>query len=214
MSYTPAQIADALDFAILDPTTTMDAIVDGCAFANKHKFKSVCVAPINVSLANSHHHNVSTVISYPDGNLDHVSKYQCAINAIVLGARELDVVVNYGRYLSGDLEIIQHDLTQLCAYAKSRRVLVKAILETYFYTTRQLIDASRQCVQAGVDFIKTSTGAVGGATTDAVQTILDAVGDNVGVKASGGIRTYGDVAKFLDLGCTRIGSSTFLELLP
>lgn len=214
MSYTKQQIADALDYAVLNPSVTEEDISVGCAFANKHKLVSICVAPVHVQLAASYHPNVSTVISYPHGNLDLLSKYQSAMNAIVAGAKELDVVVNFGRYLGGDGAIIYNELQPICVYARTRGVLVKAILETALYTSCQLRDACRLCVTAGVDFIKTSTGAIRGATVGDVITILDAVGDRVGVKASGGIKKYADVAQFLDLGCERIGSSSYLELLP
>jgi deoxyribose-phosphate aldolase len=214
MSYTKEQIADALDYAVLSPMATMKSVTDGCSLANKHKIQSVCVAPVNVQLAASYHPNVSAVIGYPHGNLDPLSKYQSAMNAIVQGAKELDVVVNYGRFLGGDQAIIYTELRSICEYARTRHVLVKAILETSFYTSKQITDACLLCATAGVDFIKTSTGAFGGATTAAVNTILDTVGETVSVKASGGIKTYKDAAHFLNLGCTRLGSSSFSELLP
>jgi deoxyribose-phosphate aldolase len=214
MSYTKEQIAAALDYAVLNPMANMENVTDGCSFANKHKLMSICVAPVNVSLAASYHPNVSTVIGYPLGNLDPLSKYQEAMNAIVAGAKELDVVVNYGRFLGGDQAIIYNELQPICVYARTRGVLVKAILETHYYTTRQLVDACLLCATAGVDFIKTSTGRVQGATKCAVRTILDTVGETVSVKASGGIKTYEDAKRFLDLGCTRLGSSSFTELLP
>ena len=214
MSYTPDQIADALDYAVLSPRATVEDIQYGCAFANKHKLRSICVAPVNVRWAASIHDNVSTVISFPDGNDEPYSKHQAAINAISAGAKELDVVVNYGRYLGGDQAIIHHDLHNICLYAKKKGVLVKAVLETCYYAPRQIADACVRCVHEGVDFIKTSTGLIGGADRVGVTMIMDAVKGQCGVKASGGIKTYEDAAKFLDLGCTRLGSSRFLELLP
>ena len=213
MSYTPEQIADALDYAVLSPLATIEDIQFGCAFANKHKLKSICVASVNVNWAASLHDNVTSVIGFPHGNISPHSKAEEAIMAIDNGAKELDVVLNYGRYLGGDLTVIGHDLHTLCHYAKQNGVMVKAILETCHYTTRQIYDACQRCVKEGVDFVKTSTGAFGGATVGAVTAMLDAVDGRAGVKASGGIKSYGTARTFLDLGCTRLGSSSYLELL-
>jgi deoxyribose-phosphate aldolase len=92
---------------------------------------------------------------------------------------------------------------------------IKAILETCFYQPDQIRDACKLCVDCGVDFVKTSTGfAPGGATPEAVKTMLEAVNGEAQVKASGGIKTYADAARYLDLGCTRLGASTYRELLP
>lgn len=214
MNYTREQIADALDFAILSPLTTVEDIRYGCAFANKHKLKSVCVAGVNVNWATMAHNNVSAVIDFPYGNANPYAKYTAAKLAITSGAKELDIVISYGRYLGGDLTIINQDLHIICEYARKNGVLVKAILETCHYTSRQIVDACKRCVDAGVDFVKSSTGLVGGATVETITLMLDTVNDQCGVKASGGIKTYADAAKFLDLGCTRLGSSRFLELLP
>ena len=93
-------------------------------------------------------------------------------------------------------------------------VVVKAILETRYYTDPQIRDACRLCVDCGVDYVKTSTGfGAGGATPEAVTAMIEAVAGKAQVKASGGIKTYADAARYLDLGCTRIGSSKFRELL-
>ena len=131
------------------------------------------------------------------------------------GAKEIDVVLNYGRFLAGNRERVKAELAAIVTAARPRRVLVKAILETCCYTTEQIADACRLCVEAGVDYVKTSTGfASGGATPEAVKTMLDAVGGQCRVKASGGINTYADAMLYLNMGCDRIGSSKFLELLP
>lgn len=215
MSYTRQEIANALDFAVLKPTATLEDIQDGCAYANKHRLKSICVASVNVRAAAQYHDNVSAVIGFPHGNAIPFAKFQEAVAAIGDGATELDVVINYGRYLGGDVEIIDRDLSSLCNFARHQKVLVKAILETCYYTPGQIVNACKRCVDAGVDFVKTSTGfGQGGATVPALKTMLAAVaGSGVEVKASGGIQTYADVAQYLDVGCTRLGASRYLELL-
>ena len=213
MSYTKEQIASALDYAVLSPLATVEDIQFGCAFANKHSLRSICVAPVNIRWAAKDFDNVSTVISYPHGNADPFTKYQEAMNAIEAGAKELDVVINYGRYLGGEQTIINQELHDLCLDAEGHEVVVKAILETCHFTTRQIYDACQRCVHEGVDYVKTSTGTFGGASIGAVTTMIDAVNGQCGVKASGGINSYGAARTFLDLGCTRLGSSRFLELL-
>lgn len=132
------------------------------------------------------------------------------------GARELDVVINYGRLLDGDGTPVEQELTAIIDLAHANGVLVKAILETCYYTTPALEASVKFCVELGVDFVKTSSGyGLHGATPQAVKIMLAAIeGTPVQVKASGGIKSYNDAAKFLDLGCTRLGASRFRELLP
>ena len=216
MSYTPQQIADALDLAVLNPTATADDVACACALANTHKIKSVCVAPVYVRLAAANFNNVCSVIGFPHGNSTPDAKYYEAVAAMRDGARELDVVLNYGRYLDGDAVPLLTELALIVSAAHSENILVKAILETCYYIPRQITEVCRICVDTGVDFVKTSTGfGAEGATPGVVQIMLDAVaGTGVRVKASGGIKKYADAALYLDLGCTRLGSSQFSELLP
>jgi len=221
MNYTPEQIAAALDLACLKPTATKDDVKRTCALANKHKIVSVCVAPVYVELAASLHDNVSSVISFPHGNTIPYAKLKESLAAIDDGAKELDVVINYGRFLDGDYRIVSHELKSICHIARRDGVKVKAILETCYYTPAQIRTACELCVDAGVDWVKTSTGfAAGssvthhGASTHAVLDMLDTVnGTGVQVKASGGITNRATAEHYLELGCTRLGSSRFLELL-
>lgn len=209
------EIANSLDYAVLKPTASIQDIIDGATFANKHNLVSVCVASANVKIAADYHRNVSAVIGFPHGNVHPKAKLKEARRAIKDGASELDVVINYGRFLSGDIRIIHEDLTDLCILAHKNYVTVKATLETCYYTPMQIKIACRRCVMADVDYVKTSTGfGPGPATVDDVTTMLDSTKHTlVQVKASGGIKCYADAAKFLNLGCGRLGSSRFQELL-
>jgi len=132
------------------------------------------------------------------------------------GVKELDVVINYGRLLDRYYTPVQQELTAIVEAAKSGGVIVKAIMEACYYTMGQLENAGRFCVDLGVDFLKTSSGyGLHGANPQNVKALLQAVeGTDAQVKASGGIKSYNDAAKFLDLGCTRLGASRFKELLP
>lgn len=209
------EIANSLDYAVLKPTASIQDIIDGAIYANKHDLVSVCVASANVKIAVEYHRNVSAVIGFPHGNVHPKAKMKEARRAIKDGAKELDVVINYGRFLGGDLAIISADLTDLCILAHENRVIVKAILETCYYTPLQIHSACGWCIMSDVDYVKTSTGfGQGPATVDAVATMLNSTRNTqVQVKASGGIKCYADAAKFLDLGCGRLGSSLFQELL-
>ncbi len=213
--WTRREIADSLDYAVLKPTASIRDIVDGATYATKHNLVSVCVASVNVGIAVGFHRNVSAVVGFPHGNAHPKVKLVEAEQAIKDGAKELDVVINYGRFLGGDIGILCEELTDICSMAFEHLVLVKAILETCYYTPGQITTACRWCAVAGVDYVKTSTGfGHGPATVEAVTTMLDATRHTkVQVKASGGIKCYADVAKFLDLGCGRIGASRFQELL-
>ncbi len=219
-NYTKEEICNALDYSVLKPTTTRADIVCACTLANKSHIKSVCVPQIHVPLACSMFWNVSTVIGFPHGNTPPSIKATEALAAIQCGAMELDVVVNYGRFLDGDSEFMISELNEIVriAHHPSRRVIVKAILETCYYTTPQLIEACRILHRCGVDFVKTSTGfASKGATMAAVNELLNTISDldsDMQVKASGFIRTYKDVCAYLEMGCTRIASSSFYSLLP
>jgi len=214
MRYTPEQIAAALDLAVLKPTATAADVRAACALAIACKIKSVCVAPVWVPMASDLCSNVCAVIAFPHGNTLPEAKYAEAVAAMDCGAKELDVVVSYGQFLDGKGYAFW-EIEPIVRAAHSRGVLVKTILESCYYEPDQLRRACRLCVEAGVDFVKTSTGfAEGGATPQAVKTVLEAVEGKAGVKASGGIKTYADAALYLDLGCTRIGASTYLGLLP
>ena len=216
MNYTPKQIADVLDYAILNPLCTPEGIKYGAVYATKHNIKSVCVASGYVGIASQYHDNVSSVIAFPHGNMDPKAKLREAQLAVLFGARELDIVISYGRFLDGDFSSIQRELEGIVDMAHYEGVLVKAILETCYYTPVEIRQACEECVKVEVDFVKTSTGfGTYGATVEDVQIMLDAVkGTNIGVKASGGIHCYADVVAYLDIGASRVGSSKYLELLP
>jgi deoxyribose-phosphate aldolase len=215
MSYTNEQIADALDLAVLQPNATSEDVKCACVLANKHCIKSVCVSPIYVRFAASLFSNVSSVISFPHGNTTPDVKYREAVEAIKNGARELDMVINYGRFLDGDSTPLFVELGLIVSAAHQAGVAVKAILETCYYTRKQIVDVCKFCLDFNVDFVKTSTGfGKEGATPFAVQAMLETVGDKCQVKASGGIRSYQDACMYLEMGCTRLGAGNYFKLLP
>lgn len=216
MSYTRKQIAEALDLAVLRPTATHADIVRAAHKVKTESIRSLCVAPVNVGIARLYAEDIAAVVGFPHGNTLPAVKVLEASLAVSHGATELDVVVNYGHFLAGKPQTVKEELTLLVNLFRPMPVIVKAILETSYYNPDQIRDACKLCVDCGVGFVKTSTGfGSGGATEEAVRIMVAAVrGSGVGVKASGGIKTYADAARYLDLGCTRLGSSVFEELLP
>jgi deoxyribose-phosphate aldolase len=154
---------------------------------------------------------VASVIGFPHGAQRPEVKALEARQAIAAGARELDMVMNVGALKSGDQPLVRADIAAVVAEAQPKHVLVKVILETCYLAPAEIAAACRLAESAGADFVKTSTGfgvkASGptGATPEAVQVMLDTVGGRLQVKASGGIRTWDDAVRYLDMGCTRIG---------
>lgn len=214
MDYTQRQIAAVLDYTVLSPLATINDIKNGATLCNREGVKSFCVASTNVEIAADMHPNVSAMVGFPHGNQSKGAKYHEGCQAIWDDAKEIDVVVNYGLFLGGDTGIIFNELDTLCDVAKASGVKVKAILESCYYTPAQLAKACQQAIDAGVDWLKTSTGfGKSNATTADVTTMLRATKDiGVEVEASGGIKTYAKARMFLDIGCTRIGSSHCVEL--
>jgi deoxyribose-phosphate aldolase len=208
------RIAQALDLAVLQPNARSGDVRDAACAVEEYDLASVCVAPCNVQLARLHTARVCAVIGFPHGNTLSEVKRMEARRAIDYGACELDVVVNYGRHLEGNFEVLKPELQSIVWDAHSVGVKVKAILETCYYTPEQIRVACRQCIGAGVDWVKTSTGfAAGGATPEAVKIMLEAANGVVQVKASGGIKTRADALMYLDLGCTRLGAGRYKELI-
>jgi deoxyribose-phosphate aldolase len=149
---------------------------------------------------------VASVVGFPHGANRPEVKAQEAALAISDGARELDMVMNIGRFLSGDYAHVSRDIEVVVRTARPNGVLVKVILETPYLKLDEVVEGCRISQTAGAAFVKTSTGfAGGGATHEAVEVMLKTVGDTMGVKASGGIRTWAAAVAFLKQGCKRLG---------
>jgi len=214
--YTADEIAQALDLAVLRPTARTDDVLAACKLVRKHNIRTVCVTPIYARFAVQQDVPVCAVVGFPHGTSMPGQKWNEAMALIKGGVQELDVVINYGRLLDGSAAAVEQELTAIVRIAQLKGVTVKAILEACYYTMTALEDAAKFCVQLGVNFVKTSTGyGLHGANPQNVAALMRAVkGSTCQVKASGGITNYNDAAKFLDLGCTRLGASRFKELLP
>lgn len=208
--YTQDEVAGPIDHAVLKPTATTADVAANAAMCRERNIGCLCVRPCDVALAvralAESDCTVAAVVGFPHGaNRPDVKALEARL-AMDDGAAELDMVMNIGRFLSGDREWVKRDIAAVVAEAKPRGVLVKVILETCNLTPAQIADACRIARDAGADFVKTSTGfADGGATPDAVAVMLETVGDALAVKASGGIRTWQDAVGYLEQGCRRLG---------
>lgn len=217
-SFTTAAVARALDHAVLRPESTARDLAAHAAMCVDRGVGCICVRPCDVAaaarLVAGSPVTVASVVGFPHGSHRPETKALEARLAAVDGARELDMVMNIGRFLSGDHASVCDDIAAVVAEAKPRGALVKVILETCFLTPGQIATACLLAEQAGADFVKTSTGYGGdGATPEAVRIMLDTVGGRLGVKASGGIRTWNDAVMYLEMGCTRLGVGDAARIL-
>lgn len=212
---TVADVAKTLDHAVLKPEFSRDDLAKHAAMCVARGVGCLCVRSCDVAAAAKLVAGspvvVASVIGFPHGAQRPEVKALESRLAIADGARELDMVMNVGALRSGDEAAVQRDIAAVVAEAKPKGVAVKVILETCYLSAEQIAAACRLAEAAGADFVKTSTGfgvkANGptGATPEAVQLMLDTVCGRLQVKASGGIRTWDDAVRYLDMGCTRIG---------
>jgi deoxyribose-phosphate aldolase len=157
---------------------------------------------------------VCTVIGFPLGANEPETKFAEAQRALVNGATELDVVQNIGALRSGEVQLVGQELKHLAALAHASGALLKVILETGLLSEEEKRIACELAVDAGADFVKTSTGfAAGGATVEDVRLMRDIVGHSIGVKASGGVRTLAALRHMVAAGANRIGTSSGLSIL-
>lgn len=208
--YTASEVAGKIDHAVLKPAATDADIMVGCELGRKYKVATVCVRPSDVATARDalagSGVGVSAVVGFPHGSNRPEVKALEARLAIEDGAVELDMVMNIGKFLSGDSEYVRRDIEAVVVEAKKHDVLVKVILETCYLDAQQIAQACRIAQAAGADYVKTSTGfAEGSATPEAIEIMIKTVGDTMGVKASGGIRSFETAVGFLQQGCGRLG---------
>ncbi|MGA8222545.1 MAG: deoxyribose-phosphate aldolase [Candidatus Acidiferrales bacterium] len=213
-----ADIARLIDHTLLKPDATRDEIRKICLEALKYGFASVCVNPWNVSqaaeLLRGSEVRVCTVVGFPLGaTLPQVKMFE-AEEAIKLGAQEIDMVINVGALKSRQDDAVEADIRGVAQASHRGGAICKVILETALLTTEEKVRGSLAAKNAGADFVKTSTGfGPGGATAEDVRLMRAVVGGDLGVKASGGVRTLEDVQKMVEAGATRIGASASVKIL-
>ena len=208
--WTRAEVAKRIDHAVLKPAFTTRDLETHAAMCLRLGVGCLCVRPTDVAhavrLLDGSSCIPAAVVGFPHGiSRPRVKALETRL-AIEDGAREIDMVMNYGRFLSGDAAFVHRDIAMVVSEAKPFSVPVKVILETCYLKPGQIAEACLLARDAGADFVKTSTGfAEGGATPEAVAVMLKTVGSSMRVKASGGIRTWEEAVMYLDMGCARLG---------
>lgn len=207
-------LAPFIDHSLLTPAATPEQIRKWCDECDRYRFAAVCIAPSYVALAREQLQNtpvaICSVIGFPTGATTAGCKLYEAQEAVENGATELDVVINLGWLKSGQHNHLHREIAEIC---EATNTPVKAILETSLLTPAELKVAADICMDAGARFLKTSTGWQGGATVDVVHQLRDLARGQVGIKASGGIRTAEQALLLIQAGATRLGTSWGPELL-
>src|SRR4051812_620510 len=212
----PADLGKLIDHTLLKPEATRDEVVKLCEEARKYHFASVCVnttwVPLCKSMLAGSDVMVCAVVGFPLGAMSPTAKAYEAREAVRQGAREIDMVINIGALKSRDYETVFEDI---CRVVKSSAPAgVKVILETSALTQEEKIIAISLSKLAGAAFVKTSTGfGKGGATVEDMQLMRQLVGSELGVKASGGVRTVEDAVKMAQAGANRIGASASVSIV-
>ena len=219
MGYCPASdgLARLIDHTLLKPDATREDIERLCREAAQFCFASVCVnpnwVPLCRELLRGSGVRVCTVIGFPFGShLPDVKAFE-ARRAVEQGAEEVDMVINIGALKSKDYALVEQDIRGV-VQAVGKNTIVKVILETALLSREEKIMGSSLAKAAGADYVKTSTGfGGGGATVEDVRLMRETVGPEIGVKASGGIRTKEDVEAMVAAGATRIGASAGVKIV-
>lgn len=211
-------IAALIDHTLLQPEATREEIVKLCGEARQYGFASVCVNPywvpvVAAELAGSAV-KVCTVVGFPLGANTSAIKAAEAEAAVKVGAQEVDMVLNIGALRSGDFDAVKLDIQTVAGACHGGGAILKVILETALLDDNQKVIACSLAKLAGADFVKTSTGfSKSGATAHDVALMRAAVGPDLGVKASGGIRTLRDLRVMREAGASRIGASASVKIV-
>lgn len=210
------ELSSYIDHTLLRPDATPDDVKKLCGEARRYDFKTVCVnsahVPLCVSELAGTAVGVCSVIGFPLGAMATKVKAAEAIWAVENGAAEIDMVLAIGHLKAGDLDYVKQDIEEV--YKATGSAGLKVILETGLLTDQEKKTACKICKEIGVAFVKTSTGfGHGGATVEDVCLMRAVVGDTVGVKASGGVRSFEDAHKMIEAGATRLGTSSGVSLV-
>jgi deoxyribose-phosphate aldolase len=214
---TLAEIAFTLDHSLLRPEITVKELIEGCNLAREYACVSVCVRPSDLPIVLEHLKGSkvlpTTVIAFPHGTATTESKIFEIADAVEKGAVEVDMVMNYARFLSGELDYVEREIFKAAEQAHKGGALLKVIFENHYLSTEQIVQCCRICKRAGVDFIKTSTGyAPGGSTIPDLITMVKH-SDGMKVKAAGGVRSLDDALAVIETGTVRIGTRSSKAIL-
>ena len=213
----PDDLAKYIDHTLLKPEATLEQIDELCDQAVEHGFYSVCVNSswVEHCVRRLQGTDVRTcaVVGFPLGAMDARSKGFGARNAVAAGAKEIDMVINVGALKAKDLKTVEEDVRSVRRACRPG-IILKVILETALLTDEEKILACQIAKRAGANFVKTSTGfSKGGATVADIALMRKTVGPDLGVKASGGVRSYEDAMKMIQAGATRLGTSSGVAIV-
>jgi hypothetical protein len=210
------KIAKYIDHTVLKATTTTKDVEKLCSEAKEYGFYSVCVNGCFVKeckeLLKGSDVKIAAVVGFPLGAMTKTAKVFEAREAIVNGANEIDMVINIGKLLEGDTKYVEDEIREI-KEAIGKNVL-KVIIETCYLNNEQKMLACELSLNANADFVKTSTGfGTSGATFEDVILMKKMVGNNAEVKASGGVKSYETAEKYIELGATRLGTSSGIDII-
>lgn len=205
-----------IDHTLLKADATKEQITKLCNEAKEYDFASVCVntcyVPLAKELLNGSDVKVCCVVGFPLGAMDSESKAYEAKTAVKNGAEEVDMVINIGALKDKDYDYVTKDIKAVVEASKP--AIVKVIIEACLLTDEEKVEACKCSLNAGAEFVKTSTGfSTGGATVEDVKLMRATVGDKCKVKAAGGIRSYEDALKMIDAGADRLGCSAGIKIM-
>ncbi|WP_312654549.1 deoxyribose-phosphate aldolase [Proteiniclasticum sp.] len=209
-------LAKHIDHTLLKPDGTEAELIRLCEEAKEHGFFSVCINPSNIEkakeLLDGTDTKICTVVGFPLGQMTTEAKSYETKEAVFLGAEEVDMVINIGKLKDKDYDYVLEDIRAVVLAAGG--VLTKVIIETCLLTDEEKVKACELAKDAGADFVKTSTGfSKAGATKEDIALMRKTVGPEMGVKASGGIRTLEDAMTMIENGATRLGLSASVAIL-
>lgn len=213
----PSSLAGYIDHTILKPEASVAQIDKLCNEAIEHSFASVCVNPSYIAYAADRLKGTSVtpccVVGFPLGATLPECKAAETSSCIKNGAREIDMVINVGAVKSANWELVAEDIKAV-VNAANGKAAVKVIIETCLLTDEEKVKVCRIAKEQGADFVKTSTGfSTGGATVEDVRLMRETVGPDMGVKASGGIKTREDAIKMIEAGASRLGTSSGIAII-
>lgn len=212
-----SSIGSMIDHTLLKPEATAEQVKKLCREAIEYKFASVCVnstqVPLVAQMLRGSGVKTCSVVGFPLGAMSTRAKAEETKDVIENGATEVDMVINVGAAKAGDWDLVKKDIEAVVNAAKGR-ALVKVIIETCLLTDEEKVKACTLSKLAGADFVKTSTGfSTGGATVEDIKLMRLAVGPNMGVKASGGVKDYKTALAMINAGATRIGTSSGIAIV-
>jgi deoxyribose-phosphate aldolase len=214
----PAVLARLIDHTLLRPDATETDVAILCDEALQYQFASVCVNPTHVRFVAERLKGspvkTCAVVGFPLGATTTHDKIRETEQAIRFGAHEIDMVINIGAMKGKDYDFVEQQIEAVVQAVHNHRALCKVIIETSYLSQEEKVLACEFAVLAGADFVKTSTGfSGGGATVEDVALMRRTVGPRIGVKASGGVRTYDDAIKMITAGANRIGASSGVKIV-